>query len=83
MTFYYLHLRDHVDEIIDPDGVELASLEAVKTRALVEARGIIAADADSGIIDLRYRIDVEDAAGQIVFSLPFKHAVSIIHETPK
>jgi hypothetical protein len=33
-----------------------------------------------GLIDLRFRIDAEDADGVIVYTLPFKYAVSIIPE---
>ena len=44
------------------------------------ARDTIAGDVQNGVIDLRYRIDAENEAGQVVYSLPFKHAVSVIPE---
>jgi len=34
----------------------------------------------NGIIDLRYWIDAEDVARALVYSLPFRHAFSIIAE---
>jgi hypothetical protein len=37
-------------------------------------------DIREGVIDLRFRIDVEDDTGEIVYTLPFKHAVNIIPE---
>jgi len=37
-------------------------------------------DIGDGVIDLRFRIDAHDGSGAIVYTLPFKHAVSIIPE---
>lgn len=81
MTRYYLHLRDHIDEILDPEGLELLDLSAVRKAVLEGARDVIANEIKSeGVMDLRYRIDAENEAGQIVHSLPFKEAVSVIPE---
>jgi len=81
VTRYYLHLRDSTDETLDPEGLELLDLEAVKTAALAAARDLIANDIESdGVFDLRYRIDAEDDAGQLLYRLPFKDAVRIIPE---
>jgi hypothetical protein len=44
------------------------------------ARDILAGDLRNGIVDLRYRIDAENAAGAIVYTLAFKHAFSTIPE---
>ena len=81
MTRYFLHLRDHVDEILDPEGLELVDLDAVKKAVLEGARDSISNEIKSeGVMDLRYRIDAENEAGEVVHSLPFKDAVNIIAE---
>ena len=80
MPCYFFHLRDHIDEILDEEGFELADLNAVKVRALHEARAIMGSDVLIGILDLRYRIDVEDGSGKVLYSMPFQHAVQIIPE---
>lgn len=80
MARYFMHLRDSVDEIIDPDGREFADLDSLKQAVLVNVRDMMAGDIRSGIIDLRYRIDAEDEGGKVVYSLPFKHAINIIPE---
>ena len=81
VTRYYLHLRDSTDETLDPEGLELLDLEAVKKAALAAARDVIANDIESdGVLDLRYRIDAEDHAGQLHYRLSFKDAVRIIAE---
>jgi hypothetical protein len=46
---------------------------------LTGARDVISNDVKSaGVMDLRYRIDAEDRAGEIVHSLAFADAVKII-----
>ena len=80
MPRFFMHLRDTAEELLDPEGVELLDLDAVRSKALAAARDVIAGDLRNGIIDLRYRIDAENDAGDIVYSLPFKHAFSIIPE---
>ena len=80
MTRYFLHLRDSTDEVLDPDGSEFEDMEAVRNAVMVNARDLIAGDVRNGLVDFRYRIDAENESGQIVYSLPFKHAVNIVPE---
>jgi hypothetical protein len=75
-----MHLRDSVDEILDPEGQEFADLDAVKKAVLFSARDLLAGDIRNGVIDLRYRIDAENGDGEIVYTMPFKHAFSVIPE---
>src|SRR3954447_9782653 len=80
MIRYFMHLRDGVDETLDPEGLEFEDIEALRTAVLFAARDLIAGDIRNGIVDLRFRIDAEDANGTIVYSLPFRHALNIIPE---
>ena len=82
MSRYFLHLRDGTDELLDPDGIELPTLEALRKCVVANARDVMAGDLRNGVIDFRFRIDAEDEAGAIVYTLPFKHAVSVIAEIP-
>jgi hypothetical protein len=77
---YFMNLRDGTEELLDPEGTEYASLDELRTAVLVSVRDLLAGDMRNGVIDFRFRIDAEDADGKIVYSLPFKHAVSIIPE---
>lgn len=78
MARYFLHLRDGTDELLDPEGIECADVQSLKAAVLANVRDLISGDIlRAGIIDLRYRVDAEDAAGKVVFSLPFRHALSI------
>jgi hypothetical protein len=77
MTRYFFHLRDGVDEILDPEGVELPS-EAVAEAALVAARDCMAADVKAGRLDLSSRIDVYQADGELVQSVSFADALEVV-----
>jgi hypothetical protein len=77
MPLYFLHLKDSIDEILDPDGTEMPS-EAVPVAALRSARDCIAGDVRNGLIDLHYRIEVFDESGELVHTLPFSDAVELV-----
>jgi hypothetical protein len=73
-----MHLRDGTDELLDAEGIEYESLDALRKAVLKAARDLMAGDMHNGVLDFRFRIDAEDADGMIVYSLPFRHAVNII-----
>jgi hypothetical protein len=77
MSMMFFHLRDGVDQLIDPDGIALPGPEAVKARALECAFDILAADIREGKLNLNNRIDVEDEGGEVVFSVDFRSLVEI------
>ena len=80
MARYYLHLRDGTSEVLDEVGEEFTTLEALQVQMVASARDLITGDVRRGVLDLRFRIDAEDEAGHIVYSLPFKQALTIIPE---
>ncbi len=80
MARYFMPLRDGTEQLLDPEGREVPSIDALRKAVLVSARDLMTGDVREGVIDLRFRIDVEDESGDIVYTLPFKHAVNIIPE---
>ena len=78
MAIYFFHLRDHTEELLDPDGIELDSVDAIKFEALRAARDTLSQEIKTGVVDLRYRIDVEDIDGRVVHSLPLRDAFKMI-----
>jgi hypothetical protein len=80
MTKYFMHLRDGTEELLDPEGIEFETLDAMRKAVLVTVRDLMAGDMQEGVLDLRFRIDAEDVNGKIVYTLPFKHGVNIIPE---
>ena len=83
MARYFMHLRDGTEQILDPEGLEFPSVDAVRKATLIAARDLMTGDIRTGVIDFRFRIDVEDEAGEIIYTLPFKHAINIIPELPE
>ncbi|KRC79122.1 DUF6894 family protein [Sphingomonas sp. Root241] len=83
MPLYYFHLRDGIDVLLDPEGRELDSHEAIVTATLVEARGLLGAEVRTGQLDLDQMIDVEDEAGAVVHRLRFADALTIVWPTPQ
>jgi len=81
MTRYFMHLRDGTSELLDPDGVEFETLAAMRTAVMVTIRDLMCGDIRNGVIDLRFRIDAEDEAGSVVYSLAFNDAINIIPQT--
>ena len=81
MTRYYMHLRDGTEQILDPEGLNYPNVEALRKAVLIAARDLMTGDIREGVLDFRFRIDAEDEGGVIIYSLPFKHAISIIPET--
>ncbi len=79
MARYFLHLRDGNDEVLDSEGVEYATLDAVRKAVIANVRDIAAGQIkDAGVLDLRFRIDAEDEAGTVLYSLPFAEALSVL-----
>ena len=81
MARYFMNLRDGTEELLDPEGVDCDSLDALRKAVLAAVRDLMSGDVRGGLIDLRFRIDAEDADGVIVYTLPFKHAVNIIPDS--
>ncbi len=80
MARYFMHLRNSIDEVLDPEGVELSDIDAVRTKVMTAARDILVGDLRKGVVDLRYRIDAENEGGEVIYTLAFKNAFSIIPE---
>jgi hypothetical protein len=77
MPRFYFHL---VEEAIvqDNEGADLPDEAAARQRALASARDVVAEDARNGLLNLLPRIDVTDEEGNLVFSLGFHEAFTII-----
>ena len=77
MQTYFFHLRDGEDVLLDPEGRQFPSIDALIAATLYEARDVVATDAKSGRINLAQRLEIEDDQGVIVHRLRLKDAVDI------
>lgn len=78
MPRWYFHLYQSGDVLLDPEGVDIADIAAVRVRALSVARDLIAADAATGVLYLDTRLCIADAQGDGVFEIAFADAVAIV-----
>lgn len=77
MAKFFFHLRDHRDQVLDPESADCADANVVGTKAPAAARDCISQDATAGAIDMRYRIDVEDTSNRAIHPVEFEDAVTI------
>lgn len=82
MSRYFLHVRDGATEMLDPEGSEFATIGALQAWVIDAARELMVSGIQHGVLDLQSRIDAEDVEGKVIYSLPFRRAVSIIAERP-
>ena len=79
MPLFFFQLRHRDDQFVDPDGAELPDIASATRHALRTARTILGHDvADDGVLDLNFRIDIEDSSGTILHRVTFADAVRVI-----
>ena len=76
MARFYFNVHDG-QLVEDPEGLELASLDAARDHALVCARGIMADDIRCGELALDEIIDIIDDGGKLVATIAFRDALII------
>ena len=77
MPRYFFHLYNDVDTD-DLEGCELPDLAAAEAHGLREARHMAAERVSEGHLDLRHRLEIVDAHGQVLRTIRFGDAVTIV-----
>ncbi len=77
MPLYRLNLNECGVVIHDVEGIERPDLAGARDAAIAGARDIMAAELGEGRLCLSCHIEIEDAAGVIVLTVPFRDAVSV------
>ena len=77
MPQYFLNLNECGSHTIDNEGLELANVEAAVSTAVSAARDIMASEVLAGRLCLGCRIEVTEAAGVILATVPFRDAVQV------
>ncbi len=78
MPRFHLHIWNGLGHTPDEEGQELADATKAHEAALKGARSILSAEVSEGRIDLRGRIEVQDADGAPVLTLLFADAVEVL-----
>lgn len=77
MTRFYLHLHNRIGTVPDEEGTDVSDLDAARYLAVQSVRDILSEEAKQGIIDLRGKIEIADAAGGTVAVVAFADAIQL------
>jgi hypothetical protein len=78
MPRYYFHIHNGLGVTRDEEGVERDHLEAARAEALAGIRSILKDQVGMGQLDLAGSIEIEDAAGRLLLSIPFRDALHTV-----
>jgi hypothetical protein len=77
MPTYYFHLHNDIDAP-DEEGKDLPDIDAARAYAEANAVGLMAATLkETGRINLRHHIDIEDEHGKVLATVRFRDVVAI------
>ncbi len=77
MARYFFHLHECGTVIRDEEGHDLVGIDAVRREATLAARALMAAEVQEGRLCLGCCIEVRDARGEVVLTMPFRSALTI------
>jgi len=81
MTMFFFHARNATGLVEDPEGLDLADLDAARAEAIRSIRSILSDEVGRGRCDLRDHIDIADADGTSVMVVRFDEAVTVFLDT--
>lgn len=76
MPRFYFHTINDIDAP-DREGMELDGLAAANLKAIDFARDLASAAVRQGRLDLKHRIDIENADGEVLLSVKFGEAIEV------
>jgi hypothetical protein len=77
MPRYYLNVRNVEVSADDEEGTDFRDLDAARAKAIASVRSILSDEVMRGKVDLRGRIEITDARGEIVLTVPYAEAVTV------
>jgi len=77
MARYFLHINNGGGYSEDTEGQELPDLAAARMAAIEGVRSLLSEEARQGQLDLSGTIEIADADGNILLSVPFSDAVEL------
>ncbi len=77
MPQFFLHIHNTQGSADDEEGLEAKSLLQARELAIAGIRSLLSAEIANGAMDLAGRIDITDATGEVLMTVPFAEAVTI------
>ena len=78
MPRFHLHIRTPGGLIEDEEGLEFADHAAARVEAVSGARSLMSGEVAAGTICFDQSIEIHDAAGQHLSTVPFSDAVKLV-----
>jgi hypothetical protein len=82
MSRFFFHLINATGYLRDEEGEDFPNTDAARDNALAAIRSILSEECKEGRIDLRGRIEVSRASGEIVHAVPFSDAIEVLTGPP-
>jgi hypothetical protein len=80
MPVYHLHVRGPKGIVYDKEGIDYADRAAAVVEAIKGARCLMRGEVAQGTLCLDQSIEIHDATGQHVTTVPFNEALSVIQD---
>lgn len=77
MPRFFLHLINNTAVASDDEGVELTDVSAARDQAIDGIRSVLADEVRRGMLDLRGRIEIAEAGGNVLAVVSFADALEI------
>lgn len=77
MPHYHFNLHNSIGFVADEEGQDLPDLDAARTEALRNARGIMAEEVRVGRLDLAGKLEVVDGGGASLLTIAFAEAIEL------
>jgi len=77
MPHFYLHIRNGGGYDEDPEGQELADLDAARLAAIDGVRSVLSEEMRQGRVDLTGAIEIADGDGNVLLIVHFRDAVQL------
>lgn len=77
MPHFYFHVANGAGFVRDEEGRVLADVPSARAEAISDIRSMLSEEVKRGVLDLRGRVDIVGASGDVVVSIPFADAVEL------
>jgi hypothetical protein len=77
MGRFYFHVYNRIGLTRDEEGSELPDLAAAREKARDGIRSILSEEVRHGSLDLRGRLEIANAASEVLAVVPFREAIEL------
>lgn len=75
-----MHVHNGLGTVCDEEGLEFADMDAAVRCAIANIRSILCEEVRGGCLDLRGRLDIAAAGGQVLHTVRFDEAITVMRD---